>query len=202
MTVVRSFDEPVEIDHLSDPLVADAFADPMTHDGALLRASAAGSRQAFALLVRRYQSAAYGWASHAVGSGGAGASTRADSDDGFSLSGTLIDGDRAFTLCEEVFRRAWQRAGSAPPEISRWLLEIAFEVAAEMGVPEAAGDRDLDALWLGGVVREALTHLPASARGLLLEPQSCADEDERARTLEALDRLRALLAARGVRKVI
>jgi len=172
---VRSFEHPA--DDLSDPLVADAFADPETHDSALLRAAAAGSRQAFALLLRRYQCAVYGWGSHALGSG-----------------------DAAADLCTRLTRRAWTDAADAPKEVSRWLLEIAFDIAAEMGAPEAAGNRDLDAVWLGGVVREALGHLPAADRRLLASPEPCMENAERARVLDAMERLRSLLIARGVRR--
>lgn len=172
---MRSFDPPA--DDLSDPLVADAFADPGTHDSALLRAAAAGSRQAFALLMRRYQCAAYGWGSHA-----------------------LASEDLAAELCRRLTRRAWVAAADAPTEVSRWLLEIAFDVAAEMGAPGAGDDRDLDAVWLGGVVREALGHLPEPERRLLIDPEPWFDAAERARVRDAMERLRALLVARGVRR--
>lgn len=174
---VRSFDHSA--DDLSDPLVADAFADPETTDAALLRAAAAGSRQAFALLMRRYQCAAHGWAAHVLGSeAGAG------------------------ELCRRLARRAWESAADAPGEVSRWLLELAFDVAAELGAPEARDDRDLDAVWIGGVVREALAHLPAGDRRLLVDPQPWFDESDRARVLDAMERLRGLLLARGVRREI
>lgn len=169
------FDPPA--DDLSDPLVADAFADPATQDSALLRAAAAGSRQAFALLMRRYQCAAFAWASHALGTE-----------------------ERAAELCTELTRRAWVAAADAPVEVSRWLLELVFEVAEELGAVGAADDRDLDAVWIGGVVREALGHLPGRDRELLMEPQPWFDPAERARVLDAMDRLRALLVARGVRR--
>jgi DNA-directed RNA polymerase specialized sigma24 family protein len=163
------------VEHLADPLVADAFADPLTPDAALLRAAAAGSRQAFALLVRRYEIAAYAWSTHALGSQVA-----------------------AEVLTEELFRRAWAQAASAPPDVSRWLLEIAFDVAAEMGATHARADRDLDALWLGGLVKEALSHIGPDERSLLLAPTVTDDVAVRARTLNAMERLRALLRARSV----
>lgn len=169
------YDPPA--DDLSDPLVADAFADPATQDSALLRASAAGSRQAFALLMRRYRCAAFAWASHALGTE-----------------------ERAAELCTELTRRAWMAAADAPAEVSRWLLELAFDVATDLGAVGAGDNRDLDAVWIGGVVREALSHLPGRDRELLLEPRRGLDPEERVRTLEAMDRLRSLLVARGVRR--
>ncbi|MFN8104691.1 MAG: hypothetical protein U0U69_09535 [Acidimicrobiia bacterium] len=172
---MRSFDPSA--DDLSDPLVADAFADPGTHDAALLRAAAAGSRQAFALLMRRYECAVFGWASHALGSEA-----------------------EAVELCTRVTRRAWAAAADAPKEVSRWLLEIAFDVAAELGAGGAGSDRDLDALWLGGIVREAFGHLPGDARRLLVDPQPWFGADEKARVLDAMEQLRALLVARGVHR--
>lgn len=174
---MRSFDPPA--DDLSDPLVADAFADPGTHDSALLRAAAAGSRQAFALLMRRYECAAFGWASHVLG-----------------------DEDAAVELCTRLTQRAWIAAADAPKEVSRWLLEIAFDIAAELGAAGAGTDRDLDAVWLGGVVREALGHLPGDGSRLIVDPQPWFDADERARVLDAMERLRALLVARGVQREV
>lgn len=164
-----------EVDDLDDPLVADAFADPLTSDGALVRASAAGSKQAFALLVRRYEYAAFAWTSHAFN-----------------------DPALAVSACREVFRRAWQQALSSPHDVSRWLLEIAFEVAAEYGAPAAARDRDLDALWLGGVVFEAVQKLPDEERRLLLSDETVGDETARMSVLVGLQQLRELLGARGV----
>jgi len=163
------------MDDLSDPLVATAFANPFTTDTALLRATAAGSRQAFALFVHRYHTAAYAWSSHAL--------------DNPALRARF---------CEIVFRKARDRATEAPSDVSRWLLEIGFDTAAQLGVPNASTQQDLKALWIGGVVKEALSHLEPLDRELLQRPELAIDEIDQSRITAALGKLRALLAARGV----
>ncbi|MCC7078270.1 MAG: hypothetical protein IT198_14200 [Acidimicrobiia bacterium] len=162
-------------DSLNDPLVADAFRDPNAGTSSLVRACAAGSRHAFAILVRRYEPAAVVWARRA-----------------------LESQESADLLVQELFRRAWLRAAAAPANISRWLLEIGFEIAAEMGAPEAASNRDLDALWIGGVVREAMGHLPLQVRESLLDPGSEAARGAGVTLLEAMEELQELLQARGI----
>lgn len=162
-------------DRLSDPLVADAFSDPNAGTSALVRACAAGSRHAFAIFVRRYELACVVWARSA-----------------------LDDRPAADQLVQEVFRRAWLRAASAPPNVSRWLLEICFEVAAEMGAPDAAGNRDLDAIWIGGIVREAMTNLTEAQRAILFDPGGERGRGSGDELLVAMEMLHELLQARGI----
>ena len=160
----------------SPPVYADGnLVDSLTPDAALAKAAAAGSRQAFAQLVRRYEFAAFAWAAHATG-----------------------DDDTAVDVCRDAFGFAHARVGSDPPDVSRWLLTSCFEAAGAHGHAEAAGNRDLDALWLGGITYEALGHLSRGERDILVRDPAVLGERERQKVLYALLNLGEQLEARGV----
>ncbi len=135
-------------------------------------------RDAFAEMVRRYQSAIVSWARYA-----------------------LDDQDTALEAARIVCESAWTGRRDAPTDLSRWLLEISFAVAAEMGHEEACDRRDLHALWVGGIVKTALDELDAHERDLLTGEKPIVSSIDGIGVGLALHALRDILNSRGVIRV-
>jgi hypothetical protein len=121
-----------------------------------LRATGAGSRQAFAALTRRYVAAVYAWTA---------SRTNAPDD--------------ASRLTAAVFRGVRARAATAPADcdVDTWILDVCRRTAGPATATATDDDdaptvEDLDAVWVGAKVRAALAELTATQRAALASPSS------------------------------
>lgn len=136
-----------------DATTAHLTAETAGGDAALLRATGAGSRQAFAALMRRYVAAVYAWTA-----------SRSSSP------------DEATRRTAAVFRDVRDRAATAPVDcdVDVWILGVcrrSVGPTATDGEDGAPTVEDLDAVWVGAKVRTALGTLTARRRAALESPE-------------------------------